>query len=233
MKWYDFQELLCRQAGVQQFGDVYSTNSIPSKSKTREYRASPLVMARHPDKYPEMLQTLSDLIIDHQGAMCKDPRDRIFALLGLLRKDERAALARFFPDYAMPMDHVLVITLAHLNQMSWFENSRYDTGKITPRSDQVFRGLGVESRAQRKKLLRRAERFDYLDRDVTGAWISQELAFQDQLEQHQTLDAEEEEDEDEDDIGEARHLSVRARQTFVWLGLLVVAAGGAVFFSGR
>ena len=228
MKWDDFQGLLCREAGVQQFGEVYSTSSIPSVSKTRQYRALPLVMARHPDKHPEMLQTLSDLIIDHQGTICKDPRDRIFALLGLLKNDERAALARFFPDYAMPMDHVLVITLAHLNQMSWLENSRYNTGKITARSNRVFRGLGVGSSEERKKLLTRAQRIDYLDPDVTGAWISQELAFQDEMDEYQGEDP-----EDEGDTCEARPLSSRARQAFVWFVLLAMTAGGAIFFLGQ
>ena len=228
MKWDDFQGLLCRVAGVEQFGDVFSTSSIPSASKTREYRALPLIMARHPDKHPGILQTFSDLIIDHQGTMCKDPRDRIFSLLGLLKNDERAALARFFPDYTMPMVHVLVIALAHLNQMSCLENSRYNTGRITPRSDRVFRGLGVESRAQRKQLLRWAERIDYSDRDVTGAWISQVLAFHDQLDEYQGEDP-----EDEGDTRAARPLSSRARQAFVWFGLLVVTAGGAIFFLGQ
>jgi hypothetical protein len=82
----DFQEILCHQAGVNQFGDISSHG--PRVPKIGAYAALPLVMGRHVDKHPQTSQLLQDLLVDHRSAKCKDSRDRVFALQGLVTADE-------------------------------------------------------------------------------------------------------------------------------------------------
>lgn len=114
INWMDFQDILCRVSGVEQFGDVSQFKIDDFKSRT--YPALPLVMGRHVDKHPESLQPLHDLLVDHRRSKCKDPRDRIFALLGLVTNDERDLLRRVLPDYALTEEEVIIYTLAHLIQ---------------------------------------------------------------------------------------------------------------------
>jgi hypothetical protein len=168
--WQHFQELLCRETGIDQYSDV-SYNAI-SNADASSKDALPLIMGRHPDRHPEFLQPLYELLVHHRRSRCKDPRDRVFALLGLITLDERALLDRFFPDYTLSKDHVVIITLAHLLQFS--------NKKIMPDSEELFLGLGIELKERRRQLLKRAADFDYCD-DVSSRF-SQMMAFQDELE---------------------------------------------------
>lgn len=136
------------------------------------------------DKHPEILQPLCDLLIDHHKSECKDPRDRVFALLGIISTDEREILSTVFPDYSMTLDHVLVITLAHLTQFPAISRMMRRGEKITPDSDELFLGLGVETRSQRSRLLRRAEKLDYLSRMPSSQMI-QLLTWHDQMEEYE------------------------------------------------
>jgi hypothetical protein len=114
------------------------------------------------DRYPELMQPLYDLLVLHHQVQYKEPRDRVFALLGLVKAEERRMLGRFFPDYAMAEDHVLIITLAHPTQYT-FELALADREPITPNSEEIFLGLGVKSKTRRRSLLRRAKHLDYCD----------------------------------------------------------------------
>ncbi|ORY03552.1 heterokaryon incompatibility protein-domain-containing protein [Clohesyomyces aquaticus] len=53
------------------------------------------------------------LLTQHYNSICKDPRDRVFALLGIVGSSEKNQLGKLFPDYTLSEDHVAVITLAH------------------------------------------------------------------------------------------------------------------------
>ncbi len=153
MNWLDFKGMLCREAGISEVTADYDGG------QTESYSALPLIMARHVDKHPRFLQPLYDLVISHHTSQCKDPRDRIFALLGLIGTEERSLLERFFPDYSMTEDHVLIVALAHLS----FQVSLRGSGEVISDSDEgLFLGLGIKSRERRRKLLRRAERLGYL-----------------------------------------------------------------------
>jgi hypothetical protein len=178
--WLEFQTRLCNEARIEQFSDEYDSN--PRNDIPGSYGALPLIMGRHPDKHPETLQPLHNLLINHRRSKCKDPRDRVFALLGLIPPDERGALGRFFPDYAMTEDHVFIITLAHLTQFSSLIWTQLNREPITPDSEELFLGLEVESKARRRKLLRRAKDFDYLD-DGPPSGLLQVLAFHDEIEE--------------------------------------------------
>jgi hypothetical protein len=78
--------------------------------------AIPLFVARELDNRPhwKWSERLHHLLVCHRDARCKDPRDKVFALLSLVDPEERAALSRFFPDYSLSHERVVVITLAHL-----------------------------------------------------------------------------------------------------------------------
>jgi len=117
-------------------------------------------MGRHVDKHPEILQPLCDLLIDNYKSKCKDPRDRVFALLGLISLDEREILSIYFPDYSIMEDYVLIITLAHLTQFPALSRMERGGVNITPDSEELFLGLGAELKPQRRMLLRRAKRLD-------------------------------------------------------------------------
>jgi hypothetical protein len=62
--------------------------------------------------HPE--HSLSDLLIEYRRTGCQDPGDRVFALLGLLPKEERRLLSPTFPDYSMSHNEVVAKTMEHL-----------------------------------------------------------------------------------------------------------------------
>jgi hypothetical protein len=161
MDWMDFQELLRDNARIVH-PDAELIGVLPD-AKVASFAALPLTLGRHPDKHPEFLQPLADLLVSHRRSKCKDSRDRVFALLGLISIDERRLLSRFFPDYTMNEDVVWTITLAHLTQYASLEDPKLQ--KLTPESDDIFLPLGVGSKSRRKMLLDRADSFDYL-----GEW---------------------------------------------------------------
>ncbi|KAH6880736.1 heterokaryon incompatibility protein-domain-containing protein [Thelonectria olida] len=166
MDWMDFQELLCRNARIEQFGDEHL--GVLPDGKAATFAAVPLTLGRHVDKHPEFLQPLANLLVTHHRSQCKDPRDRVFSLLGLVETDERALLNRFFPDYTLEENVVWIITLAHLMQYGSLENP--ELKDLTPNSEDIFRGLGIGSKIQRKKLLGQVDMIDYL-----GEWRPGEL----------------------------------------------------------
>jgi hypothetical protein len=145
------------------------------------------------DKHPEILQPLCDLLIDNCKSKCKDPRDRVFALLGLIPLDEREILSIYFPDYSLTEDNVLTITLAHLTQFPALSRMQRGGVDITPASEKLFMGLGVELKPQRRRLLRRAKRLDYLAR-MSSQEMLNSLAWYDEVEDYGGEDTDEEQE---------------------------------------
>lgn len=111
-------------------------------------------MARHVDRYPELYQPLYDLLVTYETAESTDPRDKVFALLGLVELEERDFLLRNFPNYSLSMDQVRIITLSHLTQ---FPNDR-QSQPMRP----IFRALGIKDAHSADRLLEYAQRIDYL-----------------------------------------------------------------------
>ncbi len=148
----------------------------PGGSKAVTYSALPLVMGRALDRHPEVMQPLYDLLISHQRSRCKDTRDRVFSLLGLILEDERSLLRRFFPDYTLSDDHIAIITLAYLTQCSSILSPR-GFPRITAGSEELFLGLGVKSEARTRYLIDRTEQLDYLGAEWVG--LFRQLADQD------------------------------------------------------
>lgn len=142
--------------------------------RLRTYWASPLVDGRHPNGHPEMSQPLSQLLGQHRKSQCKDPRDRVFALLGLIPRNDRDFLGRVFPDYSLSEDVVRLITVAHVTQFdSMFH---HELGVVTADWVPMFRALGVEERVDSERLLRLAGELDYLA-DINPGEVAELLAI--------------------------------------------------------
>lgn len=151
--WLMFQENLGRELGM----DLLST-SIDKRfnSAVKSHPALALAVGRHIDRHPEIQEPLYELLVRHQYSICKDRRDRVFALLALLPHDERAFIGRFFPDYSLSEDEVIVITLAHLTHYRP-STDKLDLGKLLD-----MLGVAVDAK-HRRRLLSSLQRFDYYD----------------------------------------------------------------------
>lgn len=153
IEWEDFRSIVCREAGIREYDDEPQSND--------SYNALPLLLGRHHEKHPKVLQPLYSLLVEHNRSKCKDSRDRVFALLGLIVPEERELLSRYFPDYTLKEDHVIIITLAHLLTVAP-PIAPQILPHISTDNEKLFLGLGVESNPQRKRLLRRAKDFYYV-----------------------------------------------------------------------
>ncbi|KAH6688811.1 heterokaryon incompatibility protein-domain-containing protein [Leptodontidium sp. MPI-SDFR-AT-0119] len=222
INWLDFQEFLCREAGIEQFYDA--SGDVPKGDGTRALAALPLVMGRHMDKHPEILQPLCDLLINNHKSKCKDPRDRVFALLGLIPLDEREIICIYFPDYSITEDHVLIITLAHLTQFPALSIMQRGGVNITPDSEELFLGLGVGLKPQRRRLLRRAKRLDYLGR-MSSREMLNSLALHDEIEEYGGEDTDEQQEMSET---ERPRLSNR-----MWLTVSVISAPFVIWLIAK
>ncbi|KAI2472341.1 heterokaryon incompatibility protein-domain-containing protein [Annulohypoxylon bovei var. microspora] len=151
-----FQDIILEHAGVK----LHEIQGMDYATSNSSYKAWSLITSRTPDRHPEFSHPLWRLLVDHRHAMCKDPRDKVFALLALIPAEERDLLGRFLPNYDLSEDHVVIITLMHLQEYSQVED---DCPEITLDSDDIFLALGVHGKSPRRKLLSRVSKvnFDY------------------------------------------------------------------------
>ena len=140
-----------------QFGDlVQRRTDAQGPQPTLLFSALPLVQGREATAPQE---TLLDLLRKHHRSQCKDPRDRIFALIGLLTDWERDLLSRVFPDYSLSVDVVRVIALAHA--MNLYLVIVSIESELFADDEELFLGLGVSEIDDRRRLLRVAKKLDY------------------------------------------------------------------------
>ncbi|RWA10602.1 hypothetical protein EKO27_g4502 [Xylaria grammica] len=158
--WEDFRVAISVEAKVNLLtypGDSRTAETLDS----RKHGALALLLARPAVEDFPWQRPLDELIIHHRHSRCKDPRDRVFSLLGLLPLEERKLLERFFPNYSLSEDRVVVITLAHLQKMNGV--------RVTTKCRELFQGLGVESKERRTRLISAAAKFSYFDYDITSS----------------------------------------------------------------
>lgn len=97
--------------------------------------------------------SLLDRLREFGGCQCSDPRDKVFAMMSLVREDERRILDQCFPDYSLTHEAVVVITLSFLR-----DHCDYD---VASTSDDIFSSLAViPSRLTRRRLIAAANGFD-------------------------------------------------------------------------
>ncbi|KAI0468049.1 hypothetical protein F4859DRAFT_223151 [Xylaria cf. heliscus] len=162
--WEMFRDAVSKETRVNLFtdpGDRRTTATLDA----RKHGALPLLLARQPWDSMQ-LRPLNELIIHHRHSICKDPRDRVFALLGLLPLEERSSLERFFPNYSLSHDRVVVIALAHMELMNGI--------RVTANSQDLFQGLGVESKERQTGLLFASIQFNFMGYDGVPSDASRE-----------------------------------------------------------
>jgi hypothetical protein len=148
-----FRDMLSRAADMELL-NVEVADLVTQPDLMRKWPALPLVIGRHVDRYPDLRQPLYDLLAGHAYAQSMDPRDKVFALLGLLPSEERAYLQRSFPDYTLSVEQVNVVTLAHLKV---FAGDR----PVEP----IFRALRIDEARKIQRLMQIVDRLDYIDAD--------------------------------------------------------------------
>ncbi|KAI1103357.1 HET-domain-containing protein [Jackrogersella minutella] len=62
-------------------------------------------------------RALGELMRYLEHSEATDPRDRVFALMGLMEEEEKKLLGTVFPDYTMSHEKVALVTMAYLKQI--------------------------------------------------------------------------------------------------------------------
>ena len=107
-------------------------------------------------EYKEM--SLEELLFFYSDSKCEDPRDRVFALLGLVASEERELLERFLPDYTMTSDDVIVTAFA----LTKTTDRHYRSIREGINRREILVGFGLHEEERRRQVLERAEHYDYL-----------------------------------------------------------------------
>ncbi|KAK0634086.1 hypothetical protein B0T14DRAFT_508358 [Immersiella caudata] len=89
-------------------------------------------------------QPLSVLMERHQHSMCDHPRDKVFSLLSLMPPLERGLIQRFLPDYKLPVEMVIILTLLHLVHC--------ESQTLEQACEKVFLAFGIRDPKQQRPL---------------------------------------------------------------------------------
>ncbi|PPJ57564.1 hypothetical protein CBER1_10535 [Cercospora berteroae] len=74
--------------------------------------------------------SLLDWMLEFYSCECLDKRDRIFALMGLVKQEERELLSIFFPDYGLDHETVVIITLAIMQHVNATQILGHQSGEV-------------------------------------------------------------------------------------------------------
>ena len=136
-----FRDLLEREAGIDLLG-IKDDDLAAQSDLIRKWPALPINFGRDVDRMPELYQPLYDLLVRHGNAQSEDPRDKVFALLGLVPREERISLLKSFPNYSLSMEQVNAVTLSHAQSFA-----------IGQPLEPIFRALRIpEGRDRRLRL---------------------------------------------------------------------------------
>ncbi|EMC93889.1 hypothetical protein BAUCODRAFT_158537 [Baudoinia panamericana UAMH 10762] len=127
VNWFDLKSFMVSRFGIDVFNDG-SRDGLLASEGGQQYKALPLILQRHPDRHRSI--------------------DKVFALLGLVPRDERQILSRFFPDYSLSHEQVVLVTLTYFKD---FCSKDSDAEPL-----QLFRALGMKSESHRQRLIRAA-----------------------------------------------------------------------------
>ena len=155
-----FQQLLSHAAGVDLLS-IQDDDLAAQPGLIRKWSALPMNVGRHIDRMPELYQPLYDLLTRHANAQSKDPRDKVFAMLGLIPREERGFLLRSFPNYTLSIEQVNAVTLAH--------TQTFNMGQPL---EPIFRALRIREGRDKRRLLQILDRFDYIGADNPAADVA-------------------------------------------------------------
>ena len=163
---FSFQESLSYAAGLDLFS-IQDDDLAVQPDLIRKWPALSINLGRHIDRMPELYQPLYDLLIWHANAQSKDPRDKVFALLGLVPREERFFLLKSFPNYALSMEQVNAITLAHVQHFA-----------VDQPLEPIFRALRIPGGKDRQRLLKIIKWMDYIGADDPAREVAYISAFE-------------------------------------------------------
>lgn len=155
-----FQEQLSRAAGIDLLS-IQDDDLAAEPDLIRKWPALAINVGRHVDRMPDSYQPLYDLLIRHANAQSKDPRDKVFALLGLVLREEQFFLLKSFPNYNLSMEQVNAVTLSHAQFF----------GRGQP-LEPIFTALRIPEGRDRRRLLQILSRMDYIDADDPAAEVA-------------------------------------------------------------
>ena len=113
----------------------------------------PLKLARQLEQQYTDAHTFRQLLFDHRDALCKDPKDKIYALLGL------AVDARGFPvDYNKPLMEIWIDTMEFMNERQLFQTYEQETDIIECGKLIRFLLMGLETTPVRQMEIARQSR---------------------------------------------------------------------------
>lgn len=93
----------------------------------------------------EIPQSLLEILVQFGACQSSDPRHNVFAVMSLLNREDKQVLGRYFPDYTLTHDAVVVISLSYLRD--------YGGHKISHDWKEIFDTLGVSSSRQVRRRL--------------------------------------------------------------------------------
>ena len=155
-----FQTLLSRAASINLMR-INDRDLAAQPNLIRKWSALPMNVGRHIDRMPELYQPLYDLLVRHANAQSKDPRDRVFAMLGLIPREEHSFLLRSSPDYNLSMEQVNAVTLSHAQTFS--------AGRPL---EPIFRALRIPEGIGKRRMLHILGRMDYIGADDPAADVA-------------------------------------------------------------
>ena len=112
MDEFDFKDMLARATGVDFYDREMSTAGEYTK-RFEEWNALTVLLGRHNRLLTN--NSLYALLVRHANAQCEDVRDKLFGLLGLLSDNDREWLPKWFPDYSLSNQQIILVIFAYLN----------------------------------------------------------------------------------------------------------------------
>lgn len=149
--------------GRRRVNNVDLTLKPPPEPKSREARifvlASPSIRSWDrfeklflPKDVNQRLVRLAFYLNVTRYCLCSDPRDRVFALLSILRIVERQILLTFFPDYSLSWNRVCLITMGFLMQDPFEGQQAFTKGRNPISFSEACDSLNIESAEFREEL---------------------------------------------------------------------------------
>lgn len=115
--------------------------------------ALPFLINKDEDLVHYPSHSLQDLLLAYRHTNCHDPRDRVFALIGLLSNEERLLIDPVFPNYSLSHNDVVARTLEHLGGLRLKKHMREKQLVVTDDCRELLDALGFKNMRRAKELL--------------------------------------------------------------------------------
>ena len=113
--------------------------------------ALPFLINKDEDVVHYPSHSLQDLMLAYRHTGCQDPRDRVFAMLGLLSEEERGLIDPWFPDYSLSHNDDVAKTMEHLGGVQLKKSSGQMV--VTDHCRKMLDALGFKNMRRATELL--------------------------------------------------------------------------------